>query len=105
MNCFNCFKKENLEEVFVEAKINENPTPIPWTEIEFPLKAFIDFSIIRAVYGFSIVGLGYLITEVLDLEFNLRTVLLPIAIIAFSNRLFKYYRNNNKEEGIKFVKV
>ena len=35
------------------------------------LKAFIDFSIIRAVYGFSIVGLGYLITEVLDLEFNL----------------------------------
>ncbi len=62
------------------------------------LKAFIDFSIIRAVYGFSIVGLGYLITEVLDLEFNLRTVLLPIAIIAFSNRLFKYYRNNNKEE-------
>ena len=62
------------------------------------LKAFIDFSIIRAVYGFSIVGLGYLITEVLDLEFNLRTVLLPIAIIAFSNRLFKHYRNKNNEE-------
>lgn len=62
------------------------------------LKAFIDFSIIRAIYGFSIVGLGYLITEVFDFEFNLRTVLLPIAIIAFSNRLIKYYRNKDRKE-------
>tara|TARA_B100000131_G_scaffold161361_1_gene156168 strand:+ start:11261 stop:11491 length:231 start_codon:yes stop_codon:yes gene_type:complete len=63
------------------------------------LKAFIDFSIIRAVYGFSIVGLGYLITEVLNLEFNLRTILLPVAIIAFSNRLFKFYKNKDKKEN------
>ena len=51
------------------------------------LKAFIDFSIIRAVYGFSIVGLGYLITEVLDLEFNLWTVVVHIAIIEFRTLL------------------
>ena len=63
------------------------------------LKAFIDFSIIRALYGFSIVGLGYLITEVLNLEFNLRTILLPVAIIAFSNRLLRYYRNKDKKEN------
>ena len=63
------------------------------------LKAFIDFSIIRAVYGFSIVGLGYLITEVLNLEFNLRAMLLPVAIIAFSNRLFKFYKNKDKKEN------
>ena len=61
-------------------------------------KAFIDFSIIRAIYGFSIVGLSYLITEVFSLEFDLRTVLLPIAIIAFSNRLIKHYRNKDRKQ-------
>ena len=36
------------------------------------IKPFIEFSVIRAIYGFSVLGLGYLITEILNIDFNIR---------------------------------
>lgn len=56
-------------------------------------RLFIQFSIIRAIYGFSVLGFAYFFTEVLNIDFEIRTILLPIAFLMLTNRLIKYYQN------------
>ncbi len=56
-------------------------------------RLFIQFSIIRAIYGFSVLGFAYFFTEILNIDFEIRTILLPIAFLMLTNRLIKYYQN------------
>ena len=56
-------------------------------------RLFIQFSIIRAVYGFSVLGFAYFFTEILNIDFEIRTILVPIAFLMLTNRLIKYYQN------------
>ena len=56
-------------------------------------RLFIQFSIIRAIYGFSVLGFAYLLTEILNIDFEIRTILVPIAFLMLTNRLIKYYQN------------
>ena len=56
-------------------------------------RLFIQFSIIRAIYGFSVLGFAYLLTEILNIDFEIRTILVPIAFLMLTNRLIKYYKN------------
>jgi len=56
-------------------------------------RLFIQFSIIRAIYGFSVLGFAYFFTEILNIDFEIRTILVPIAFLMLTNRLIKYYQN------------
>ena len=56
-------------------------------------RLFIQFSIIRAIYGFSVLGFSYLLTEILNIDFEIRTILVPIAFLMLTNRAIKYYQN------------
>ena len=56
-------------------------------------RLFIQFSIIRAIYGFSVLGFAYLLTEILNIDFEIRTILVPIAFLMLTNRVIKYYQN------------
>ena len=59
-------------------------------------RLFIQFSIIRAIYGFSVLGLSYFLTKILNVDFEIRTILAPIAFLMLTNRLIKYYQNKKK---------
>ena len=56
-------------------------------------RLFIQFSIIRAIYGFSVLGLSYFLTKILYVDFEIRIILVPIAFLMLTNRLIKYYQN------------
>jgi hypothetical protein len=56
-------------------------------------RLFIQFSIVRAIYGFFVLGLGYFLTEILNIDFDIRKILFPVALLALTNRLIKYYQN------------
>ena len=56
-------------------------------------RLFIQFSIIRAIYGFSVLGFAYFLTEILNIDFEIRTILVPIAFLMLTNRVIKYYQN------------
>lgn len=56
-------------------------------------RLFIQFSIIRAIYGFSVLAFAYFFTDILNIDFEIRTILLPIAFLMLTNRLIKYYQN------------
>lgn len=57
---------------------------------------FIQFCIIRAIYGFSVLGFSYLLTKILYVDFEIRTILFPIAFLTLTNRVIKYYQNKKK---------
>ena len=56
-------------------------------------RLFIQFSIIRSIYGFSVLGLSYFLTKILYVDFEIRIILVPIAFLMITNWLIKYYQN------------
>ncbi len=57
------------------------------------LKYLLWFSVVRAIYGFIVLGLGYLVTETLGIDFDIKVILLPIALFLLTKRVLRYKKS------------
>ena len=48
---------------------------------------------VRAIYGFIVLGLGYLVTETLGIDFDIKVILLPIALFLLTKRVLRYKKS------------
>ena len=68
-----------------------------WIDVLFQkytkLKYLLWFSVVRAIYGFIVLGLGYLVTETLGIDFDIKVILLPIALFLLTKRVLRYKKS------------